>query len=165
MFPDCRLLKTKIFPDKENPQTLCACVGKFLALVWNFFIVHEDNIIYLSNDTKISGFLNISGVCLEISIMCPEIRIVHKDCAIFLLWPNNFMITFPRVSGNLWPALKKFQIGQDFWSVSGNFQHVSRNFDCIKMLSNIWHNKFPDCLKFLACVRKFQASVRKFQDF
>ena len=60
-----------------------ACVGRFLAFVWQFFILHKDNIICPSNDTNISGLLNISGVCLEISSMCPEIWIIHKDCAIF----------------------------------------------------------------------------------
>ena len=42
---------------------------------------------------KISGLLNISGVCLEISSICPEIWIVHKDCDIFkasALWANAF---------------------------------------------------------------------------
>ena len=48
------------------------------------FIVHEGNIIYPSNEITISGLLNISGVCMEISSMCPEIRILHKDYAIFI---------------------------------------------------------------------------------
>ena len=58
---------------------------KFLALVGKLFIEHEDNIIYLSNDNKIFVVLKIHGMCLEISSMCPEIRMVHKDCAIFYL--------------------------------------------------------------------------------
>ena len=48
-----------------------SCVRKFLALVWKCFIVHEDNIIILSNDTKISELINISCVFLEMSSMCP----------------------------------------------------------------------------------------------
>ena len=124
-----------------------ASVRKFLALFWNFFfIVYEDNIIYSSNDTKISGLLNISDVCLEISSMCPEIWIEHKDFAIFLLWHKNVQIAFLRMSRNLWLAFGNFQIGTHFWSVYRNFQHVSGNFDCTKILylfSIIWHNKFP----------------------
>ena len=37
-----------------------------------------------------SGLLNISGVCPEISSMCPEIRIGHKDGAIFLSYDTTF---------------------------------------------------------------------------
>ena len=74
------MYNTKLFLDCSK---FWACVRKFVALVSKIFIVHEDNIIYLSNDTKISRWINISGVCLEISSMCPEIQIVHKDCAIF----------------------------------------------------------------------------------
>ena len=132
------------------------------------YIIH--NIIFLLNDTKISGLLNISGVCLEISSMCPEIRI-HKDCAtFFILLHTNFYIaqSFLCVSGNLRHVFDSFQTDTNFWSVSGNFQHVSGNFDCTKILclfSIIWHNIFPDCLKFLACVWKFRAYIRKFPDF
>ena len=107
-------------------KKIWACVGKFLALVWKFLIVYEDNIIYISNDTKISGLLKISGVCLEISSLCPEIWIVHKDCAIFYHMTQTFQIaqSFLRVSGNLRCVFENFQIGTNIWSVSGNFQHV-----------------------------------------
>ena len=162
MFPDSRLLKTKIFPDKENPQTLCACVGKFLALVWNFFIVHEDNIIYLSSDIKISGFLNLSDTCLKVSSICLEIWIVHIDCDIFYPMTKNFQIaqTLLRVSGNLLRVFEKFQIDTNFWSVSWNFQHLSKNYNHKKILNLFsiqWQNNFPDWLKFLACVWKLSA--------
>ena len=46
-------------------------------------------ISFISNYTKISRLLNISGVCLEISSMGPEIWIVHKDCAIFLSYDTR----------------------------------------------------------------------------
>ena len=41
-------------------------------------------------------------------------------------------------------------------------------FNCKKILylfSIIWHNKLPDCLKFLACVWQFQSCARKYLGF
>ena len=65
-----------------------AYVGKFLAFVWKIFIVDEDNIIYLSNNTNTFELPNISVVCFEISSMCPEIRIVHQ-IMLFLTYDAN----------------------------------------------------------------------------
>ena len=38
------------------------------------------------------------------------------------------------MSVDLWRVFESFQIGTIFWSVSGNFQHVSGNFDCTKII-------------------------------
>ena len=102
----------------------CGPVSEFfLALVWKLVIVHEDNIIVLSNDTEISGLLKISGVCMEISSMCPEIWILHKDCAIFNPMTQNIpdCSKSPVVSKNLQRVFENSQIGSNFWSVSRNF--------------------------------------------
>ena len=109
-----------------------ACVGSFLALVWKFFIVHEENIIYLSNDTNIFGLRSISGVCLEISRMCMEFWIVHKDCAIF--YPMTQKI----------PDCSKFPACVHIFTAC-----VWKFPDLYKFLKYVW--KFPAC----GCVRKF----------
>ena len=39
---------------------------------------------------KFPELLNIFGVCLEIFSMCPEIPIVHENCAIFYPMTQKF---------------------------------------------------------------------------
>ena len=78
-----------------------ACFEKFLALFCKFFIVHENIIIYLSNDTKASRLLNISGLCLEIF-----------SVQIFGLYIKILLFLFQDI--------KNFQIAQ-------SSHHVSRN--------------------------------------
>ena len=71
----------------------------------------------------------ISGMCLEISSMCREIWIVHKDCAIFYPMTEKFLdsIKFP-------VYFRKFSA-------------------CVWKFPDLY--KFLECVrKFAACVRK-----------
>ena len=128
MFPDSRhkYFRTKSTPPPP-PSKCWACVGKSLALVWKFFTVHEDNIIYLSHDTEISLLLNISGMCLEISNICPEIWIVHRDCAIFYPMTQEFpdFSKFPA-------CVRKFTAC--VWKFSDDYKFL----ECVR--------KFPTCV-------------------
>ena len=137
-----------------NKRTLCS-TGDIINLP------QKIKNIYPSNDTKISELLNISGVCQEISSMRPEIWIVHKDCAIFILSHKSFQIA------QLFPAcVRKFTMC--IW----NFSYWYKFLECVCKICSmcpetliiqnyhiwffiIWHNKFSDCLKNPACVWKF----------
>ena len=130
-----------------------ACVRKFLALVWKFFIVNEDNIIYLTNDTIISILLKISGICLEISSMCLEIQFVHKDCAIFL--SNDTKISRMLINSCVRPEVygKCLKFSR-FVQISGLCPEISSM--CLEtLIVQKYFICFPDFLKFLTCVRKF----------
>ena len=97
-------------------------------------------------------------------------RVCPAACAagLFLSYDTKIAQSFLYVSGNLQHVFENLLICTNFWSLSGNSKRVSRNFDRTKeiyLFSIIWHNKFQDCLKFPACVRKFWACVRKIPDF
>ena len=67
------------------PKKLFWVAKSFWPVLGNFwlwsgnFSLYMKIIPFITQMTKKSGLLNISGVCVEISSMCPEMRIVHKD--------------------------------------------------------------------------------------
>ena len=152
------LYSTKLFSIARNFGHLSEISGFGLKL----FIVYEDNIIYLSNDTTFFRLLNFFGVCLEISSMCPEIEIVHKDCVIFYHMTLKFsrLLKVPCLSPEIHAMCLKI-----FWFVQTSGECLEISSMCLEtlivqkyyicFLSYEWHNKPPEW--FPACVWKFWA--------
>ena len=137
-----------------------ACVGKFLAFVRKFFILHEDNIIYLSNDTNISGLLNISGLCLEISSMCQEVQIVHKDCAIFYPVTQKFpdFSKFPEWYKFLECVCKSPAWVQKLWlykNIIFVFYHMAQQISRLLKASGVGREILSICLEISRFLKKF----------